>query len=118
MAVAPTQDVKVWKNYIGGEWVEAASGETFEVINPSNGEVVAAAPKGGREDAQRAIAAAKESWESRVWADMDPDERVRIMRQVVDKFTEHEDELAELESLQAGMTMRAKIGRASCRERG
>ena len=38
---------------------------------------------------------------------MDPDERVRIMRSVVDKFTEHEDELAELESLQAGMTMRA-----------
>ena len=35
MAVAPTQDVKVWKNYIGGEWVEASSGDTFEVINPS-----------------------------------------------------------------------------------
>ena len=60
MAVAPTQDVKVWKNYIGGEWVEASSGDTFEVINPSNGEVVAAVPKGGREDAQAAIAAAKE----------------------------------------------------------
>src|SRR5687767_11903190 len=107
MAVAPTQEVKVWKNYVGGEWVEASSGETFEVINPSNGEVVAAVPKGGREDAHRAIAAAKESYESGVWAGMDPDERVRIMRSVVDKFTEHEDELAELESLQAGMTMRA-----------
>src|ERR687892_248264 len=103
MAVAPTQDVKVWKNYVGGEWVEASSGETFDVINPSNGEVVAAVPKGGREDAQRAIAAAKESYESAVWADMDPDERVRIMRSVVDKFTEHEDELAELESMQAGL---------------
>jgi len=107
MAVAPTQDVKVWKNYIGGEWVDASSGETFEVINPSNGEVVAAVPKGGRDDAQRAIAAAKESFDSRVWADMDPDERVRIMRSVVEKFTEHEDELAELEAMQAGMTMRA-----------
>ena len=32
MAVAPTQDVKVWKNYIGGEWVEASSGDTFEVL--------------------------------------------------------------------------------------
>ena len=37
MAVAPTQDVKAYKNYIGGEWVEAASGETFDVINPSSG---------------------------------------------------------------------------------
>ena len=107
MAVAPTQDVKAYKNYIGGEWVEAASGETFEVENPSSGEIVATVPKGGREDAQRAIAAARESFDSGVWAEMDPDERVRIMRSVVDKFTEHEDELAELESLQSGMTMRA-----------
>ena len=107
MAIAPTQDVKAYKNYIGGEWVEAASGETFDVINPSSGELVATVPKGGREDAQAAIAAARESFDSGVWAEMDPDERVRILRSVVDKFTEHEDELAELESLQAGMTMRA-----------
>ena len=65
MAVAPTQDVKVWKNYIGGEWVDAASGETFEVINPSSGEVVGAAPKGGREDAQAAIGAARDAFDRR-----------------------------------------------------
>jgi aldehyde dehydrogenase (NAD+) len=107
MAIAPTQDVKSYRNYIGGEWVEAASGETFDVINPSSGELVATVPKGGREDAQTAIAAARESFDSSVWSEMDPDERVRILRSVVEKFTEHEDELAELESLQAGMTMRA-----------
>ena len=107
MAIAPTQDVKAYKNYIGGEWVEAASGETFDVINPSSGDLVATVPKGGREDAESAIGAARESFDSGIWAEMDPDERVRIMRSVVDKFTEHEDELAELESLQAGMTMRA-----------
>ncbi|MBA2504918.1 MAG: aldehyde dehydrogenase family protein [Thermoleophilaceae bacterium] len=107
MAVAPTQDLKAYKNYIGGEWVEASSGETFEIENPSSGEVFATVPKCGREDAQRAIAAAKETFESGVWSDMDPDDRVRIMRSVVDKFTEHEDELAELESLQSGMTIRA-----------
>ncbi len=107
MAVAPTQDVKAYKNYIGGEWVDATSGETFDVENPSTGEVFATVPKGGREDAQAAIAAARRSFDSGEWRDMDPDERVRIMRSVVDKFTEHEDELAELESLQAGMTVRA-----------
>jgi acyl-CoA reductase-like NAD-dependent aldehyde dehydrogenase len=107
MAVAPAQEVKAWGSYIGGEWVEASSGETFEIENPSSGETIATVPKGGREDAQRAIAAARESFDSGVWADMDPDERVRIMKSVVDKFTEHEDELAELESLQSGMTLRA-----------
>ena len=48
MAVAPTQEVKAYKNWIGGEWVEAASGETFDVVNPSTGEVFASVPKGGR----------------------------------------------------------------------
>ena len=107
MAVAPTQEVKAYRNYVGGEWIDAASGETFDVISPGTGETIATVPKGGREDAHRAIAAARESFDSGVWADMDPDERVRIMRSVVDKFTEHEDELAELESLNAGMTLRA-----------
>ena len=107
MAVAPTQEVKAYKNYVGGEWVEAASGETFDVINPSSGDVIATVPKGGREDAHGAIAAARESFDSGIWADMDPDERVRIMKSVVDKFTEHEDELAELEAMNAGMTLRA-----------
>ena len=107
MAVAPTQDVKAYRNYIGGEWVEAAGGETFEVENPSSGDIVATVPKGGREDAHAAIAAARESFDSGIWADMDPDERVRIMKSVVDKFTQNEDELAELESLQSGMTMRS-----------
>ncbi|MEX2195387.1 MAG: aldehyde dehydrogenase family protein [Thermoleophilaceae bacterium] len=107
MAVAPTQEVKAYRNYVGGEWVEAASGETFDVINPSSGDTIATVPKGGREDAHRAIAAARESFDSGVWADMDPDERVRIMKSVVDKFTEHEDELAELEAMNAGMTLRA-----------
>jgi aldehyde dehydrogenase (NAD+) len=107
MAVAPTQDVKTYGNYVGGEWVQATSGETFDVVNPSTEEVFARVPKGGREDAQRAIAAARQTFDSEVWSGMDSDERVRIMRSVVDKFTEHEDELAELESMNAGMTLRA-----------
>src|SRR5690606_15187972 len=107
MAVAPTQEVKAYRQYIGGEWGDAVSGEAFDVINPSNGEVIAQVPKGGREDARRAIAAAREAFDSGVWSDMDPDERVRILRQVIDKLIEHESELAELEALNAGMTIRA-----------
>lgn len=107
MATAPTQEVRTYKNYVGGEWVEAASGETFDVVNPTTEEVFATVPKGGREDAQKAIAVARDAFDNGPWANMDPDERVRIMKSVVEKFTANEDELAELESMQAGMTIRA-----------
>jgi acyl-CoA reductase-like NAD-dependent aldehyde dehydrogenase len=99
-------DVKAYKNYIGGEWVDATSGETFEIINPATEDVIATVPKGGREDAQRAIAVARETFDSGVWTGMDADERKRILMSVLERFTEAEDELATLETMQAGMTIR------------
>ena len=45
--------------YVGGAWCAAETGETFDAVNPATGEVFATIPKGGRADAQRAIAAAK-----------------------------------------------------------
>jgi acyl-CoA reductase-like NAD-dependent aldehyde dehydrogenase len=104
---AARADVKHFKNYIGGEWLDAASGETFDVINPATEEVVATVPKGDREDAQRAIAAAREAFDSGEWTGLDPEERKRILLSVVEKFTELEDELATMETMQAGMTIRA-----------
>jgi len=59
MAITGT---KTFKNFIGGEWVEAASGETFESRNPATGEVIGAFPKSGAEDVGRAVAAAHEAF--------------------------------------------------------
>jgi aldehyde dehydrogenase (NAD+) len=64
-------------------------------------------PSGGREDAQRAIAAARRSFDSGEWSELDPEERKRILLQVIDRLNEVEDELATLETLEAGMTIRA-----------
>ena len=100
-------EVKHFKNYIGGEWVDAQSGDTFEVINPANEEVVATVPSGGRDDAQRAIAAAREAFDSGEWTSIEPDERKRILLSVIDGLMEAEDELATMETLEAGMTIRA-----------
>ena len=44
-----------YKNFVGGEWVDAASGETMEVLNPSTGEVIAEVPRAGAEDVERAL---------------------------------------------------------------
>ena len=50
--------VTSYKNLVGGEWVDAASGETMEVLNPATGEVIAEVPRGSEEDVERAVAAA------------------------------------------------------------
>jgi acyl-CoA reductase-like NAD-dependent aldehyde dehydrogenase len=104
---AARAEVKHYKNYIGGEWVDATSGETFDVINPATEEVVATVPKGGREDAHKAIAAARGAFDSGEWTSLEPEERKRILLSVIERFTEAEDELATLETMQAGMTIRA-----------
>jgi acyl-CoA reductase-like NAD-dependent aldehyde dehydrogenase len=54
---------QTFRNYIGGEWVDAASGETFETVSPATGEVLGSFPTSGAEDVERAVAAAKEAYE-------------------------------------------------------
>src|SRR5215470_10462895 len=51
-----------FKNLIGGEWVDAASGETFESTSPANGETIGIFPRSGVEDVDRAVAVAKEAF--------------------------------------------------------
>src|SRR6478735_8948939 len=53
---------KTYKNFIGGEWVEAASGDTFESTSPANGETIGVFPRSGPEDVDRAVAVAKEAY--------------------------------------------------------
>ena len=59
MATTTTQN---FKNFIGGEWVDAASGETFESTSPATGESIGVFPRSGAEDVDRAVAVAKEAF--------------------------------------------------------
>ena len=64
-------EVRHFRNYIGGEWVDAASGQTFDVVNPATEESIATVPAAEREDAHRAIGAARAAFDSgsgRVWS--------------------------------------------------
>src|SRR5258708_1615364 len=61
-------------NLIAGKWVPAASGKTFEVFNPADGTVIARAAEGGREDINRAVAAARRAFNSPAWRQMTPSE--------------------------------------------
>src|ERR1700758_3834617 len=57
-----TTAAQTFKNLIGGEWVDAASGETFESTSPATGETIGIFPRSGAEDVDRAVAVAKEAF--------------------------------------------------------
>jgi len=86
--------------YIDGAYVPAAAGDTFDTINPANGEVLAKVHEAGRDDVDRAVAAARKG--QKVWAAMTAMQRSRILRRAVDILRERNDELAALETLDTG----------------
>ncbi|WP_277052741.1 betaine-aldehyde dehydrogenase [Zestomonas thermotolerans] len=88
------------KLYIGGRYVDASGGATFETVNPANGEVLARVQRASKEDVERAVASAIEG--QKIWAAMTAMQRSRILRRAVDILRERNDELAELETLDTG----------------
>ena len=87
---------------IGGQWVEARSGRTFETFNPATGEVLAHVAEGDRADIDQAVAAARKAFETGPWPDMSPSERGRLLWKLSDLIEQHHQELAELETLDNG----------------
>ena len=88
------------QNLIGGEWVDAAGGETMEVLNPATGDVIAEVPRAGAEDVDRAVQAAKKALPE--WLETTPGERAEALLKLAAAIDEHADELAELESRNVG----------------
>jgi acyl-CoA reductase-like NAD-dependent aldehyde dehydrogenase len=91
---------------IGGESVDAASGETFDSIDPSTGEVFASVAKGGADDAHRAVAAARAAFDQGPWPGMKGRERAGYLMKVADLVKQNAGRLAELEARDAGHTIR------------
>lgn len=89
-------------NLIGGKWLAAASGKTFDVFNPADGTVIARVPDSDKEDIHRAVVAARRAFESGPWRRMTPSERGKLIWRIGDLILEHADELAELESVDNG----------------
>src|SRR3954452_1136918 len=94
-----------YKNLVGGEWIDAALGETMEVVNPATGETVAEVPRGGVEDVDRAVAAASAALPA--WLDSTPKERSELLHRLADVLEENAEELAQLESLNVGKPLMA-----------
>jgi len=91
--------------FIGGEFVDSASGETMEVIAPATGEVIASVPRCSAEDVDRAVAAAHEAWPA--WSEKTPKDRSELLHRMADVMDEHAEELAQLESVNVGKPLMA-----------
>src|SRR5690242_3143442 len=89
---------------IGGKWVAAASGETFDTINPATGQPLCKVASAGSADVDAAVTAAQAAFES--WAAMMPAQRERLLHRLADLMEQHRDELAQLETLDNGKPYR------------
>jgi betaine-aldehyde dehydrogenase len=94
------------QNFIDGEWVQPAEGRTDPVVNPATGEEIAQAPSSTAQDVDRAVAAARAAFEGG-WGTTTPAERALALLRLAESIEEHADEIAELESANAGKPIEA-----------
>jgi acyl-CoA reductase-like NAD-dependent aldehyde dehydrogenase len=91
---------KTFKNYIDGDWVDAASGETFESTSPADGETIGAFPKSGPEEVDRAVDAAKRAYEE--WRLVPAPRRGEILFRFAQLLAESKDDLTDLMTHEMG----------------
>ena len=87
--------------FIGGQWVEALSGRSFESVNPTTGKVIAELAEGGEEDVDRAVDAARTAFEG-PWSRMKPFDRQALMLSIADVVDRRFDDLHVLDTLDMG----------------
>jgi betaine-aldehyde dehydrogenase len=97
MATATTTKAQ---NFIDGEFTDAADGASEEIVNPATGEAIAEAPLSSAEDVDRAVKAARRAFEE--WSTKTPGDRAAALLKLADAIEEHGEELADIESADAG----------------
>jgi aldehyde dehydrogenase (NAD+) len=102
-------DGKPKRMLIDGRWVEAASGKTFQSLNPATGEVLADVAEGDREDIERAVEAARRAFNG-PWSKFKPYERQELLLRIADLVEQHFDELSQLDTLDMGAPISRTLG--------
>uniref|UniRef100_A0A3B3YR79 Aldehyde dehydrogenase domain-containing protein n=1 Tax=Poecilia mexicana TaxID=48701 RepID=A0A3B3YR79_9TELE len=88
--------------FINGEFVDAEGGKTYKTINPTDGTAICEVSLAQISDVDKAVAAAKEAFESGEWGKMNPRDRGRLIYKLADLMEEHQDELATIEAMDSG----------------
>ncbi len=96
--------------FINGAWQESQSEATFESLDPATNEPIAEVAQGGKEDVDAAVDAAREAADGKEWGQLDGSARGRTLRRIADLIRERADDLARLESLDNGKTLKEARG--------
>ncbi|MGX9521867.1 aldehyde dehydrogenase [Vibrio mediterranei] len=96
--------------FINGHFVDSVSGDTFEIINPATGHLLAHVARCTDKDVELAVNAARQAFESRVWCGLPPAERKAILLNYAKLIDEHKEEFALLESLDMGKPISDAMG--------
>src|SRR5688500_12839225 len=92
--------------FIGGQWIPAQSGKTFDTTDPATEEEIAQVAEGDAADIDLAVKAARKAFDSGPWRKADARDRGRLMNKLADLIEQNIDELAELETLDNGKPIR------------
>jgi len=106
-------ELQRFKLFIDGRWSEAASGESFESVNPATAEPWALVPAAGAKDVDRAVAAAHRAFLDPAWAAMTPTARGRLLMRLADLLVEHAEELGALETVDSGKLLKETRSQAA-----
>ncbi|HET7522305.1 MAG TPA: aldehyde dehydrogenase family protein [Bacillales bacterium] len=103
--MAISTETKKTELFINGEWQAAASGETFDVIDPATGKVTAQVAKAGERDVEEAVQSAKKAYDDARWTAMPALERSRILNEIARLIRKNAMETAQLMTRENGMPM-------------
>jgi betaine-aldehyde dehydrogenase len=98
--------VKKYKMFVDGNWVSSNKGDTWDVINPANQEVIAKVPLADEEDTRMAIMAARRAFDHGPWRKMSQVDRGKLLLALAQEIRKHSEELAKLETLNCGKPIR------------
>ena len=98
--------IESYQMFIGGAWVDASDGGTFDSANPTNGEVWSRVPEATAEDVDRAVRAAHAAFTDGAWASMTPTERGKCLRRLAELLADKSEELVRIESIDTGKMLK------------
>jgi len=96
--------------FIGGEWVAAGEGGTFQTLDPGDGTPLATVAEGTAVDIDRAVTAAREAFRRSGWATMPANERGVLLHRLADLVDKHRSALVQIESLDVGKPLAQAAG--------
>lgn len=105
-----TGGLQAYKMYIGGEWVDALTGETYASLDPYAGKPWATVPQAGKEDVDRAVRAARKAFEEGPWPSMTGAQRGKLLRKLAELLEERGEAIARIETRDNGKLLREMSG--------